>query len=61
MQDSRWDAVAKFYGLKLDQWRSELISGANAFEELRALHNRDGRVSGLTEFMDQLERQAFED
>ena len=60
MTDARWDAVMRFVGLKLAQWREEGISGQNAFEELRALHKRDGKVEGITEVFDQMEQQAFD-
>ena len=59
-QDERWNAVMKFVGLKLAQWREEGINGQNAFEELRALHRRDGKVDGALEIFEQMERQAFE-
>lgn len=61
MKEDRWNAVTRFVSLKLDQWRAQSVRGASAFEELRALHLRDGAVEGLTEFFDQLERQAFDD
>lgn len=60
MKENGWEAVTRFVALKLDQWRAEAVTGQNAFEELRTLHKRDGKVEGLLEFMDQLERQAFE-
>ncbi len=60
MKDERWDALIKFSGMKLDQWREQKISGNDAFQELRALHTRDGKVEGLLEFLDQLERNAFD-
>ena len=61
MKDARWEAVIRFSALKLEQWKSERVTGATAFEELRAMHTRDGKVEGLVEFLDQMERQAFED
>jgi hypothetical protein len=60
MGDARWDSVIRFMALKLDQWRSEAINGSSAFEELRSLHKRDGKVEGVVELFDQMERQAFE-
>lgn len=60
-QDKRWDAITRFVGLKLDQWRETLISGQNAFEELRALHKRDGKVEGVLEIFEQMEQRAFDD
>ena len=60
MKEDRWDIVIKFLGEKLDQWRSEKIVGQNAFESLRMLHTRDGKVEGVNEFFEQLERGAFD-
>ncbi len=59
--DDRWNAVLKFVGLKLTQWRESGVSGRTSFEELRALHKRDGKVEGVLEVFEQMERQAFED
>ena len=56
-----WDAVMRFVGLKLDQWQAESVTGQSAFEELRALHKRDGKIEGVTEIFDQLEKQGFDD
>lgn len=61
MKSEGWDAVIKFVALKLDQWREQAVNGTTAFEELRALHKRDGKVEGVTELFDQLERQAYEE
>ena len=60
-QDKRWDAVMRFVGLKLAVWREEPISGQNAFEELRMLHKRDGKVEGVLEIFNQMEKEAFDD
>lgn len=61
MKEDRWNAVIKFVALKLDQWREQQINGATAHEELRALHKRDGKVEGVTELFDQMERQAYDE
>ena len=55
-----WNAVMTFVGLKLEQWGEQPIVGDNAFEELRALHKRDGGIEKVKELFDQLERQALE-
>lgn len=60
MKTEEWDSVVRFFSYKIDKWREETVAGTNAFETLRNLHQREGKVDGLTEFMDQLERQAFE-
>lgn len=59
MRDEKWESVIKFVALKLDQWREQPIIGTTAFEELRSLHKRDGKVEGVNEIFDQLEKQAY--
>lgn len=61
MKEDRWDAVMRFVALKIDQWRTQKISGNSEFETLRDLFTRDGKVEGVLEVFDQLERQAFEE
>lgn len=55
MQQPAWSAVVKFMDLKLSQWREMPISGVSAFEELRALHTRDGKVAGVLELFNEME------
>jgi hypothetical protein len=55
-----WKHVMTFVGLKIEQWNEQRIEGSNAFEELRALHRRDGGIEKVNELFDQLERQALE-
>ena len=60
MREQGWAALMKFVGLKLDSWRESAITGTNAFEELRMLHTRDGKVTGVLEFFEDLEKNALE-
>ena len=60
MKDDRWDSVMRYVALKIDQWRADRISGQNEFETLRALFTRDGKVDGVNEVFDGMEKQAFE-
>lgn len=60
MKTDDWESIIKFFGIKIESWRAEKVTGTSEFEELRMLHTNQGKVDGLTEFMDQLERQAFE-
>lgn len=60
MSDQRWLMVIKFAALKTDYWKDQAITGRTGFEELRSLHKRDGKIEGLIEFMDQLEKEAFD-
>lgn len=60
MKTEQWDVVLHFFAYKIGQWNEEKIVGGNAFEELKNLHTQQGKVEGLAEFMDQMEREAME-
>jgi hypothetical protein len=60
MKESGWDVVIRILADEIDAIRSEEIAGNNEFEELRMLHLNRGRVQGLKEFFDKLERGAIE-
>jgi hypothetical protein len=55
-----WDLMMKCVYEKIGQLNAERQSGTNAFETLRAIHYRDGKVDGLTEFFSELEKNGFE-
>ena len=55
-----WDLIQKCLYEKIGQLNAERQSGTNAFETLRAIHYRDGKVDGLTEFFSELEKNGFE-
>lgn len=59
-KDERWDALIKFVELKLEQWRGEEVAGPSAFEELRAMHKRDGKIAGVLELFEQIEKKAYD-
>ena len=58
--DQAWDIVVKLLSEQIDEWRAEQTSGQDAFQELRMLHKMQGKVDGLKEFFDKLERRSFE-
>jgi hypothetical protein len=60
MKTDGWDSVVKFFAYKISQWNDEKITGSNEFDTLKNLHTQQGKVGGMEEFMEQLERQAFE-
>lgn len=60
MKSDEWDSVTRFFKSKIDGWNEATITGQNEFETLKTLHTQQGKVEGLTEFMEQMERQAFE-
>ena len=58
--DQAWDIVVRLLGEQIDEWRAEQISGQDAFQELRMMHRIQGKVDGLKEFFDKLEKKSFE-
>ncbi len=60
MKTDEWDSVLRFFAYKLEKWLDEEITGENEFQTLKNLHKNQGKVEGLKEFMDQMERQALE-
>ena len=60
MKDEKWEAVLKFYAYKINLLKDEKITGTNDFETLKNLHTQQGKIDGLTEFFDQMERKAFD-
>lgn len=59
-KENTWDIVIKLLAQKIDEIRAEDANGPGAFETLRSLHTNQGKVAGLKEFFDDLERGAFE-
>ena len=60
MQEPGWSALLRFVELKKTQWRESAVEGKTAHQELRMLHTRDGKVAGVTELLEEMERAAFE-
>lgn len=60
MKERGWGSVMRFVGMKIDQWKEMPITGNDAFTELRALHTRDGKVSGVLELFEEMERTVTE-
>ena len=55
-----YDAVIELLAEYLRKTDAEEITGQNAFESLRQLHTNQGKVAGLKEFFDSLEKLNFE-
>lgn len=60
MREPGWNALLRFVALKTTQWKEAAIEGKTAHQELRALHTRDGKVAGVTELLEEMERTALE-
>jgi hypothetical protein len=59
MQGDAWDLILRLLGGRISELQAADMTGQNAFETLRALHLRDGGVTELKKFFDDLERGAF--
>ena len=60
MEDDAWDVLMQILARRLERLRGEPITGQNAFEELRMLHVRQGKIDGLVEFFDDIEKLSFD-
>lgn len=55
-----WDVLMLALAEHIDKLNAEEITGSSEFETLRALHLKQGKVGGLTDFFDKVEQQNFE-
>ena len=55
-----WDIIMRVLNDRLDEIGRREVTGQNAFEELRALHKREGAKEELVAFFDLLERKTSE-
>lgn len=61
MTDDRWQLVVRLMNHRLNEINAQEITGTNAFETLRALHQREGGTKALLEFFDSIDTGAFND
>lgn len=61
MESDAWKVVEQALANRVEKLRGEEVSGTNEFETLRMLHKNQGKVEGLVEFFNDLERQVFDD
>lgn len=60
MREPGWSAFLRLTAMKTTDWKEAAVTGKTAHEELRMLHWRDGKVLGVTELLEEAERQALE-
>ncbi len=60
MREPGWDVLLQCVAERINELNADKPTGQNAFETLRALHIREGKVDGLTEFFDKVEKNAFD-
>ena len=51
-----WTALIKLASMTINELNAREVSGSNEFEVLRSLFTREGRVGGLKEFFDGIEK-----
>lgn len=59
VQDESWDAVMFVLDEHLKALNEEPVTGSNEFETLRSLHVKQGKIEGIKEFMEKLEKGEF--
>lgn len=61
MTSPGWDVLEQALANRLATLRKEPIVGGTAHEELRMLHKQQGKIEGLVEFFDDVEKQVLDD
>lgn len=59
MREGGWDTLLRFLGTHIEEIRSEKVIGDTEFHTLRMLHINQGKVDGLLEFIDILDKKTF--
>lgn len=54
-RSDEFDALVKLYGEVIEKWQNENVIGQNEFETLKLLFLREGKITGLREFIEILE------
>jgi len=55
MDTEGWNMLMKLVAMTVSELNARVSAGSNAFEVLRSLHTREGKVAGLTEFFNSIE------
>lgn len=61
LKDDRWSVFEKYVAGHLQSLQEGRVTGQNAFETLRALHTKEGKIEGIEILMQLLENAAFND
>ena len=61
MQDDGWSVLEQALENRIKTLQEEEITGNDAFETLRALHKQQGKVEGLKDFFESVERLVFDE
>ncbi len=61
MQSDAWSVVEQALANRVNKLKAEEVNGSDEFQTLRMLHKKQGKIEGLVEFFEDLEKQAFDD
>lgn len=61
MATDAWSVLEQALDNRLMKLKKEEVNGSNEFETLRMLHKVQGKIEGLVEFFDDVEKLAFDD
>ena len=61
MQSDGWSVIETALANRVSRLKAEEVNGSDSFETLRMLHKKQGKIEGLVEFFEDLEKQAFDD
>ena len=59
LDDKRFDVVLEFMEDRLAEWRKESGIGMDEFNTLKNTFMREGKINGITNFFELLEKQAL--
>jgi hypothetical protein len=59
-ENDGWDVLELALAQYIDEIQREKVTGSSEFETLRMLHTNQGKVDGLKEFFERVERVDFE-
>ena len=60
MQRPGWEALIVFTGQMIDKWRADEVKSSTEFDTLWRLATQKGKVDGINEFFNVLDREVLE-
>jgi len=55
-KQEEWMALVKFFGEQIEKWQNQNVIGDTSDNTLKLLYMREGKVEGLREFFDNLDK-----
>ena len=59
LSEKGYDMLCELRDKVIRRWNDQTVSGQDAFQTLRAVHRKEGKVEGLVEFFETLEKEAL--